>query len=82
MTENKPKIVVRVEKSGEYKGTVLGVYADKSLEQGVDRQDGHFMVKHEWVLKSTRPASAEEEATFCEWYEPRYGECELVKRRY
>lgn len=82
MTESKPKIVVRVEKSGEGKGTVLGVYADKSRAQGVDRQDGHFMLDHEWFLKSTRPASAEEEATFCEWYEPNYGECELVKRRY
>ena len=82
MSESKPKIVVRVEKTGEGEGTVLGVYADKSLESGVDRRDGHFNADHEWFLKDTRPATAEEEATFCELYEPNYGACELVKRRY
>lgn len=78
---SKPQILVRVEKHGENKGNVFGLYADKGEAQGVDRKDGHFPFE-ESFFKATRPATAEEEQEFTAWYEPRYGLCDLVKRRF
>lgn len=76
---SKPQIVVRVDKHGDHKGHVTGVYADISDMQCVDR-NGHSNYDDGWY-RSTRPATAEEEQEFTAWYEPNYGLCELVKRR-
>lgn len=85
----KLKMIVRVEKSGEHKGNIIGVFAEAQhfrhpntfMLDMIDQRDGWTHCDVEWYQSKTRPATAEEEATFCEWFEPRDGECELVKRR-
>lgn len=80
------RTIVRVEKSGENKGTVLGVFDEVEDRSGMITMidlgsSEHVQCMPEWYLRKTRPATPEEEARFCEWYEPKYGSIELVKRR-
>lgn len=85
----KLNMIVRVEKYGEHKGNIIGVFADAQHFQHpstfnldmIDMREGWAHCHVEWYQNKTRPASAEEEATFCAWYEPREGEVNLVKRR-
>ncbi len=78
---SKPQIIVRVEKHGQFKNIPFGVYAEKENRGDmVDRVGGHSSYDEGWY-KGTKPATAEQEAEFCEWYERSYGQCDLVKRR-
>lgn len=89
----KLKMIVRVEKSGEHKDNIIGVFAEAQhfshpstcMLDMIDQREGWTHCDVDWYQNKTRPATAEEEATFCEWFEPRECECEceceLVKRR-
>ena len=78
------KIVVRVEKTGDHKGHVFGVYATEVDRDGsltIVERSGHATCSPDWYKNNTRPATILEEQAFTEWFEPRYGACILVKRR-
>lgn len=82
---SKDQMIVRAEKHGEFKGNILGVFDEgvgrNGMLQMIDIKTGITECEPGWYQTKTRPATAEEEATFCEFYEPRYGSVELKKRR-
>lgn len=82
---SKPNMIVRVEKSGPFKGDIIGVFADDTERNGdfpaVVLHSEHMTIDPQWYKNNTRPATPEEEARFCAWYEPNYSQINLKKRR-
>lgn len=82
---SKNNMIVRVEKSGEFKGNIIGVLDEAEGRNGMlemfDPRIGFTACSTAWYQTKTRPATAVEEAAFCESYETRHGMIELKKRR-